>query len=114
MARGINELNYSNFSEGEKLRIDLAMLMTWREICKRQSNLDINFLIFDEILDSSADISGIENLLRIFKDMKQKGVKVIVISHSDKWQDKFDETWEVKKERGYSEISTIHGDYHVH
>lgn len=103
-SRGINELNYQNFSEGEKLRIDLAMLLTWREICKKQNNMNINFLIFDEILDSSADIAGIENLLNIFKKMKKIGIKVMVVSHSDRWEEKFQETWEVIKQNGFSMI----------
>lgn len=102
IARGINELNYENFSEGEKLRIDLAMLLTWREICKKQSNMNLNFLIFDEILDSSADMSGIESLIHIFRKMKKDGTKIIVISHSDQWSEKFDRTWEATKEHGFS------------
>lgn len=104
LARGLNELSYQNFSEGEKLRIDLAMLLTWRELCKKQNNLDINFLIFDEILDSSADMQGVENLLHIFRRMKSAGTKIIVISHSDRWEEKFDETWEVVKNQGFSSI----------
>lgn len=102
--RGIDPIPYNAYSEGEKLRIDLAMLLTWREIAKRQNNLSVNFIIFDEILDSSADSSGIENLLDIFKIMKNEGTKIFVISHSDHWTDKFDKIWTIEKSGGFSVI----------
>lgn len=104
-ARGIDEMGYHSFSEGEKLRIDLAMLMTWRDICKRKNNMDVNFLIFDEILDASLDDTGAESLVTLFKELTYQGVKIIVISHSsEKWEEKFNETWVVEKKSGFSYI----------
>ena len=104
-SRGIDEMGYHSFSEGEKLRIDLAMLLTWRDICKRKNNMDVNFLIFDEILDASLDETGAESLVTLFKDLTYQGVKIIVVSHSsEKWEEKFNETWVIEKKSGFSYI----------
>jgi DNA repair exonuclease SbcCD ATPase subunit len=106
LARGIDELDYQSFSEGEKLRIDLAMLMTWREICKLQNNMNVNFLIFDEILDASLDEGGAESLVQMFKKMTRNGNKIMVISHGGaRWEEKFDETWFIEKSLGFSQIT---------
>jgi DNA repair exonuclease SbcCD ATPase subunit len=104
LGRGIDNITYNAYSEGEKLRIDLAMLLTWRDLLRKQNNLSVNFIIFDEILDSSADATGIENLLDIFKTMKSEGTKIFVISHSDHWIDKFDKIWTIEKSGGFSAI----------
>lgn len=106
LGRGIDTVAYNAYSEGEKLRIDLAMLLTWRDLAKRQNNLAVNFIIFDEILDSSADISGVESLIDIFKIMKNEGTKIFVVSHSDHWTDKFDKIWTIEKTGGFSTIKT--------
>lgn len=105
LGRGIDNQSYNSYSEGEKLRIDLAMLMTWRDLAKRQNNLSINFIIFDEILDSSADMNGVENLLDIFKIMKNEGTKIFVVSHSGSWTESFDQVWTVHKTNGFSAIA---------
>jgi DNA repair exonuclease SbcCD ATPase subunit len=106
-SRGIEPVAYQGFSEGEKLRIDLAMLMTWRELCKQQANMAVNFIVYDEILDASLDESGAECLVESFKILADEGTKVIVISHSAaRWEDRFDECWVVKKVNGFSKIST--------
>lgn len=102
--RGIDNISYNGYSEGEKLRIDLALLLTWRELLRKQNNLSINFIVFDEIFDSSADLNGVENLIEIFKNMKREGTKIFVISHSDNWMDKFDKIWTVEKTNGFSTI----------
>ncbi len=106
LGRGIDHITYNAYSEGEKLRIDLAMLLTWRALLRKQNNLSVNFIIFDEILDSSADASGIESLLDIFKAMKNEGIKIFVVSHSDFWVDRFDSTWTVSKKDGFSVINS--------
>jgi len=106
LGRGIDHITYNAYSEGEKLRIDLAMLLTWRDLLRKQNNLSVNFIIFDEILDSSADANGIESLLDIFKTMKSEGTKIFVISHSDHWIDKFDKIWMIEKTGGFSTIKT--------
>lgn len=106
LGRGIDHITYNAYSEGEKLRIDLAMLLTWRDLLRKQNNLSVNFIIFDEILDSSADSSGIESLLDIFKTMKNEGIKIFVISHSEVWSDRFDIFWTVNKKDGFSVINS--------
>lgn len=106
LGRGINELNYNSYSEGEKLRIDLAMMMTWREISRLQNNLAVNFIVFDEILDASLDENGAESLIELFKELGRAGTKVIVISHSsEKWESGFNEIMIVDKKDGFSVIS---------
>ena len=104
LGRGIDHITYNAYSEGEKLRIDLALLLTWRDLLRKQNNLFVNFIIFDEILDSSADSSGIESLLDIFKTMKNEGTKIFVISHSGSWTESFDQIWVVNKSNGFSVI----------
>lgn len=102
--RGIEELSYFAFSEGEKLRIDLAMILTWREICKCKNNMIVNLLIFDEILDNSIDSYGIDKLLPIFEKLKLEKIKIIMVSHSEKWLEIFDEIWSVEKKSGFSKL----------
>ena len=92
-----DEFSYSSFSEGEKQRIDLAILMTWREVAKLKNSLNCNLLIFDEILDSSLDASGTETFLKLLSKMKNK-CSVFIISHkSDQLIDKFDQAISVEK-----------------
>lgn len=106
LGRGINELSYNGYSEGEKLRIDLAMMMTWREVCRLQNNLAVNFLVFDEILDASLDENGAESLIELFKTLVRGGTKVIVISHSsEKWEGGFNEIMVIDKKNGFSSIT---------
>jgi len=106
LGRGINELTYNGYSEGEKLRIDLAMMMTWREVSRLQNNLAVNFLVFDEILDASLDENGAESLIDLFKELVRGGTKVIVISHSsEKWESGFNEIMVVERKGGFSTIS---------
>lgn len=106
LGRGIDELSYNGYSEGEKLRIDLAMMMTWREICRLQNNLAVNFIVFDEILDASLDENGAESLIEMFKELVRGGTKVVVISHSsEKWESGFNEIMVVDRKNGFSCIT---------
>ena len=83
-----DEFNYHSFSEGEKLRIDLAILFTWREIAKLKNSTNTNLLILDEIFDSSLDASGTDEFMRILKSLSKENV--FVISHKgDTLIDKF-------------------------
>jgi DNA repair exonuclease SbcCD ATPase subunit len=80
---------YENFSEGEKLRIDLSLLFTWRSIAKLKNSIDTNLLILDEVFDSSLDASGTEEFLKLLGSLG-KDTNVFVISHkSDLLVDKF-------------------------
>jgi len=83
--------SYENFSEGEKLRIDLAILFAWRELTKNKTNMMSNLLIMDEIMDSSLDSNGTEDFLNIVLKVVEKGTNVFIISHKDEQiMDKFD------------------------
>ena len=95
---------YESFSEGEKARIDIALLLTWRSIAKLKNSVDTNLLILDEIFDGSLDQSGSSDLgwiLRNFDD----STNVFVISHKESMSDKFDRTILVEKPKNYSTIS---------
>jgi DNA repair exonuclease SbcCD ATPase subunit len=96
--------SYSSFSEGEKQRIDLAILLTWREVAKMKNSLNCNLLIFDEILDSSLDASGTESFLKLLNKMKNK-CSIFIISHkADALVDKFDSSMQFEKKNNFSKI----------
>ena len=99
---------YDSFSEGEKARIDIALLLTWRSVAKLKNSVDTNLLILDEIFDGSLDQSGASDLgwiLRNFDD----STNVFVISHKELLSDKFDRTITAEKVKNYSTISeTVH------
>jgi len=98
--------SYSSFSEGEKQRIDLAILLTWREVAKMKNSLNCNLLIFDEILDSSLDASGTESFLKLLNKMKNK-CSIFIISHkADSLVDKFDSSMHFEKKNNFSKIKT--------
>ena len=95
--------SYDSFSEGEKSRIDIALLLTWRSIAKLKNSVDTNLLILDEIFDSSLDQQGGSDLgwiLRNFDD----NTNVYVISHREQLEGKFDRTLTAVKEKNYSII----------
>jgi len=96
--------SYESFSEGEKARIDIALLLTWRSIAKLKNSVDTNLLILDEIFDGSLDQSGSSDLgwiLRNFDD----STNVFVISHKESMTDKFQRTLTVEKPKNYSMIN---------
>ena len=96
--------SYDSFSEGEKARIDIALLLTWRSIAKLKNSVDTNLLILDEIFDGSLDQSGTSDLgwiLRNFDD----STKVFVISHKQGLDDKFDRTISVEKVKNFSTLN---------
>ena len=104
---------YESFSEGEKARIDIALLLTWRSIAKLKNSVDTNLLILDEIFDGSLDQSGTSDLgwiLRNFDD----NTNVFVISHKTILDDKFDRTITVSKDKNYSVMEqTVHEVTHA-
>jgi len=96
--------NYASFSEGEKQRIDLALLFTWRQIARMKNSAATNLLILDETFDSSLDNDGIENLLKIL-DTLEEGTNTFIISHKgDVLDSKFRNKIEFTKERNFSKI----------
>ena len=96
--------SYDSFSEGEKARIDIALLLTWRSIAKLKNSVDTNLLILDEIFDGSLDQSGTSDLGWILRNFDDK-TKVYVISHKQNLDDKFDRTITVEKSKNYSTLS---------
>lgn len=103
-SRHRDKFSYMSFSEGEKLRIDLALLFAWREVARVKNSANCNLLILDEIFDSSLDSTGTEELMRNLKTLKKNG-SVIVISHKlDQMSDRFDKTIIVEKKNNFSVI----------
>ena len=100
-----DEFSYHNFSEGEKLRIDLAILLTWRQVAKLKNSVNVNILVFDEILDRAMDASGIDEFIRIMWDIGHEGGNIFVISHKDTMVDKFQRTLKFEKVKNFSTLT---------
>ena len=95
------DFSYTSFSEGEKMRIDLALLFTWREIAKIKNSLNCNIIIFDETFDSSLDGFGTDEFLKIIRYVI-KDANVFVISHKEGMRDKFNNVIRFEKIKGFS------------
>jgi hypothetical protein len=105
-SRHRDDFAYANFSEGEKMRIDLALLFTWRQIAKMKNSTNTNLLILDEVFDSSLDTVGTDEFLKLIYDM-DKDTNVFVISHKgDQLFDKFRSVIKFEKHNNFSRIST--------
>tara|TARA_B100001093_G_scaffold516050_1_gene593905 strand:- start:7272 stop:8987 length:1716 start_codon:yes stop_codon:yes gene_type:complete len=103
-SRHRDSFNYASFSEGEKQRIDLALLFTWRQIAKMKNSASTNLLVLDETFDSSLDMDGIDNLTKIL-DTLEDGSNVFIISHKgDVLENKFRSKIEFFKDRNFSKI----------
>lgn len=101
-----DEFSYSSFSEGEKLRIDLALLFTWRAVSKLRNSVSTNLLIMDEIMDSSLDSSGTEEFLKIIEELTSDS-NIFIISHKgDQLFDKFHSVIKFEKVKNFSRIAT--------
>ena len=98
-----DSFSYESFSEGEKARIDIALLLTWRAIAKLKSSVDTNLLILDEIFDGSLDQSGTSELGWILKNFDEN-TNVFVISHKEGMEEKFDKTWKCEKIKNFSTV----------
>ena len=97
--------SYSSFSEGEKLRIDLALLFTWRAVAKLRNSVSTNLLIMDEIMDSSLDSSGTEEFLKIIQELTADS-NIFIISHKgDQLFDKFHSVIRFEKVKNFSRIA---------
>jgi len=97
------DFSYSSFSEGEKMRIDLALLFTWREVARVKNSVNTNLLIMDEIFDSSLDNFGTDEFLKIIRFVI-KDANVFVISHKTELYDKFNSVIKFDKVKGFSRI----------
>ena len=102
-SRHRDEFSYSSFSEGEKMRIDLALLFTWRAVAKMKNSTNTNLLILDEIFDSSLDTTGTDDFLKILNTFADQNV--FVISHKgDTMFDKFRSVIKFEKVRNFSKL----------
>ena len=96
--------SYENFSEGEKLRIDVALLLAWRDIAKMKNSANTNLLILDEVFDSSLDGVGTEEVIKILQTLGSAN-NIFVISHkSDQLLDKFQNVMVFKKIKNFSKL----------
>ena len=104
-SRHRDTFNYASFSEGEKQRIDLSLLFTWRQIAKMKNSAATNLLILDETFDSSLDVDGVDNLTKILSTLED-GTNVFIISHKgDILENKFRSKIEFFKHKNFSKIS---------
>jgi DNA repair exonuclease SbcCD ATPase subunit len=95
------DFSYSSFSEGEKMRIDLALLFTWREVARVKNSANTNLLIMDEVFDSSLDGFGTDEFLKIIRYVI-KDANIFVISHKSDLHDKFESVIRFEKVKGFS------------
>ena len=103
-SRHRDEFSYENFSEGEKLRIDLSLLLAWRDIARMKNCANTNLLILDEVFDSSLDAVGTEEVIKILQSMGGSN-NIFVISHkSDQLLDKFQNILTYKKVNNFSKL----------
>jgi len=104
-SRHRDEFSYANFSEGEKMRIDLALLFTWRQIAKLKNSTNTNLLILDEVFDSSLDTVGTEEFLKLIHEMGTD-TNIFVISHKgDQLFDKFRSIIKFEKKNNFSQVA---------
>jgi len=97
------DFSYASFSEGEKMRIDLALLFTWREVARMKNSVNTNLLIMDEVFDSSLDGLGTEEFLKIIKYVI-KDANVFVISHKSGMDERFENVIRYEKIKGFSRM----------
>jgi DNA repair exonuclease SbcCD ATPase subunit len=97
------DFSYASFSEGEKQRIDLALLFTWREVAKFKNSVSTNLMILDEVFDSSLDGQGTEEFLKIIRYVIEDA-NIFVISHKNGMEDKFENVLKFEKLKGFSRM----------
>jgi DNA repair exonuclease SbcCD ATPase subunit len=103
-SRHRDEFSYASFSEGEKMRIDLALLFTWRAVAKLKNSANTNLLVLDEVFDSSLDSTGTEEFMKLINSLDDS-INVFVISHKgDTLYDRFDEVIKFEKVQNFSKV----------
>ena len=100
-----DNFSYASFSEGEKMRIDLALLFTWREVARFKNSVNTNLLIMDEVFDSSLDGYGTEEFLKIIRFVV-KDANIFVISHKTGMDDRFGSVLRFEKIKGFSRVAS--------
>ena len=107
-SRHLDDFKYYNFSEGEKQRLDMALLLTWRDVAKKKNSMATNLLLMDEIFDSALDSEGTESFVKLIKSFKDQNV--IIITHNHSVVDKFESSDSAKhlrfeKVKNFSKLS---------
>ena len=97
---------YDNFSQGEKMRIDLALLFTWRAVARLKNSVNTNILILDEVFDSSLDSQGTDDFLKLLNTLNEKTNAFIISHKGDQLYDKFEEVIKFEKHKNFSRIET--------
>jgi DNA repair exonuclease SbcCD ATPase subunit len=100
-----DEFSYASFSEGEKMRINLAILFTWRAVAKLRNSINTNLLIMDEVFDSSLDANGTEEFLKIIKSLTFETNTFIISHKGDQLFDKFEKVLKFEKHKNFSRIA---------
>jgi len=109
-SRGRDIFSYGNFSDGQKIRIDLALLFTFREVSRMKNSASTNLLVMDEIADGSMDSDGIEDLVKIINNAAKDRSNIFVISHNDKIIEKFDNSLHFVLKNNFTEMN-LSSDY---
>ena len=100
-SRHRDEFSYASFSEGEKARLNIALLLTWRAIARMKNSTNTNLMILDEVFDSSMDTEGVESLIKLFHELEN--TNLFIISHrGDVLQDKFRSVIKFQKQKNFS------------
>jgi DNA repair exonuclease SbcCD ATPase subunit len=100
-----DEFSYSSFSEGEKMRINLAILFTWRAVAKLRNSINTNLLIMDEVFDSSLDANGTEEFMKILINLTSETNTVIISHKTDQLYDKFERVIKFEKHKNFSRMA---------
>jgi DNA repair exonuclease SbcCD ATPase subunit len=100
-----DEFSYASFSEGEKMRINLAILFTWRSVAKLRNSVSTNLLIMDEVMDSSLDTNGTEEFLKILYTLASDTNTFIISHKTDQLYDKFSNVIKFEKKQNFSRIA---------
>lgn len=100
-----DEFKYDNFSQGEKMRIDLALLFTWRAVARLKNSVNTNLLILDEVFDSSLDTQGTDDFLKLLNTLTEKTNAFIISHKGDTLYDKFNDTIRFEKYKNFSRIA---------
>jgi DNA repair exonuclease SbcCD ATPase subunit len=107
-SRHRDEFSYNSFSEGQKFRINIAILLTWREIAKKKNSMNTNLLVLDEVFDSSLDNSGVGEFTKLLNALSQDDTNIFVISHrGEEMVDKFDRVLEFSTDRDFSIVKEV-------
>ena len=96
---------YDNFSQGEKMRIDLALLFTWRTIARMKNSVNTNLLILDEVFDSSLDVAGTDDFLKLLNTLTEKTNTFIISHKGEALYDKFNNVIRMEKHKNFSRIA---------